>query len=97
MTKKKSPEAKVDAFLASPAAKRHNGGPNCRTCTHPRRQDIDVMLQRFADKRQSGETTIPWRTFIQNAIINDPELSYTNKWRALLAHAENCLGISTQS
>lgn len=90
---KKTPEAKVDAFLESPAAERHRGGGTCRTCAHPNRDGVDRMLHRFQQARAAGTTTVPWRSFVQHAIVRDADLDINVKWRAILKHAEDCLGL----
>lgn len=92
---KSDPEAKVDAYLASPAARRHLGGPVCRTCQLDTRDQIDRALRRFHELRAAGQTTVPWRSFLSNAITKDPEFRCSLKWRALLQHAENCLGLNS--
>lgn len=88
---KNTPEAKVDAFLESPEAARHRGGGTCRTCALPNREMIDRALQRFQEARATGRTTVPWRSFVQHAIVKDADFAYPYKWRALLKHAEDCL------
>lgn len=91
----KSPESRVDAFLASPTAKKRRGGIPCQTCAHPEHEAIDRMLRRFAEKRATRETTLAWRSFIELAIVKDPEIKINLKWRAILRHTEDCLGIQT--
>lgn len=93
---KNTPEAKVDAFLESPEARKRRGGMPCQTCAHPESAAIDRMLRHFADKRATRETTLAWRSFIELAVIKDPEIKINLKWRAILRHTEDCLGIETR-
>lgn len=51
------------------------------------------MLRFFAKERASGRTTVPWITFIRNAILRDPDFDIKVKEVALLRHARSCLGL----
>ena len=92
--KSSTPEAKVDAFISAPGiAQRHKGGGTCCTCEHQHRDQIDRMLIRFEEARAAKQTTVPWRSFVNHAIINDPDIAIQLRWRAILRHAEQCLGL----
>jgi hypothetical protein len=89
------PKKAVEAFLRSPEAARHQGGGVCATCQLSNRQQIDYALRYFAQCREDGRTTVPWRTFAEHVIVRG-DFDYPYKWRAVLKHAGDCLGIETK-
>jgi len=67
----------------------------CATCKLRNRQQIDNALRYFAQCREDGRTTVPWRTFAEHVIVRG-DFEYPYKWRAVLKHARTCLGIETR-
>jgi hypothetical protein len=89
------PKQNVERFLRSPEAARHAGGGVCWTCALANREQIDEAIRYFAHCREQGRTTVPWRTFAEHVIVRG-DFDYPFKHRAVIKHAEDCLGIQTK-
>lgn len=83
-----SPENLVDKFLAERTPSR--GGNACGTCAHPRVDEINRAIKRFAELKQSGETTHTWKDFHKHVLV--PNFDYNLSVWSLRRHVKECLG-----
>ena len=93
MAPKKNIEDDLAAFIdATPKnLASGRGGRRCSTCSSARVTEINRAIVSFNEKKAEGVTTMSWAFFSKNFLAK--KFGHEVDWRAILRHAENCLGL----
>lgn len=85
MPQEETPESIVEAFASQPVDNK-----KCKTCSHPRVDEINRACAKFSEMKLSGDTTQSWNDFRKYVLV--PAYGYTLVTMSIRRHMRECLG-----